>query len=499
MSLPIINRNYLQFLQSKQLYEFLKERISDNNFNSSIAAVYRFMILNAQSRSDSWLFITASMEAISSLNKELESLTNLRYREILNAILRQPKPVLEEELTLRLYKVNSETNYYTLEYGQFVKNISSQRWSALERKYSEWVRSNNFSEENFLLQVLASALKFESTFPDFRNGLIPLDVFIFNKIETEAFASAFDSQIILLNKGNFYSPFEEDISFGSLGSFFDSRISSRIVINPAYTLPLLERCTEVVKDLNTAFIFYCPYWPEERFFQELVRSGINYRLIEGNKGFYEDPYSKEIITVSFDSAEFYAYVATTSIGERSQMLIRAAELNNIWLVRKLMEQGINPSISDNAAIKATSRRGYADIVELLLTDERVDPTVGDNAPLIFAAREGYADVAEVLLRDGKVDPSTRDNLALMTAVDNGRTEVVEVLLSDDRVSPYNEENSALVLAAEKGYTDIVRLLLKDSRVDPSENNNEALIAASLSGNNEIVEVLMEDPRVRIGA
>ena len=104
-----------------------------------------------------------------------------------------------------------------------------------------------------------------------------------------------------------------------------------------------------------------------------------------------------------------------------------------------------PQANYSEAVRWASRRGYTEIVKLLLTDSRVDPA--------------------------GVDPSDRDNLAIIVASYWGQAEVVKLLLADSRVDPAARGNEAISQAYRRGYTKVVKLLLADSRVGPAAKNN----------------------------
>ena len=99
-----------------------------------------------------------------------------------------------------------------------------------------------------------------------------------------------------------------------------------------------------------------------------------------------------------------------------------AELVNTLLISK----NIDPGYCNNCAIRYASENGHADVVELLLEDERVDP-IDDNYVIIIASTEGHTDVVKLLLEDGRANPSDRDNLAIKYASQNGHTDIVQLL------------------------------------------------------------------------
>ncbi|MDD4083272.1 MAG: ankyrin repeat domain-containing protein [Sphaerochaetaceae bacterium] len=103
-----------------------------------------------------------------------------------------------------------------------------------------------------------------------------------------------------------------------------------------------------------------------------------------------------------------------------------------------------------------------------LIDEGADPNISDSYPLRWAAEKGYTDIVKLLIpfSDSKINC----NHALRSAAKNGHIDIVKLLIpvSDPK------ENGSYVLrcAAEYGHVDIVKLLIPVS--DPSVNDSEAL-------------------------
>ncbi|CAH6420539.1 Hypothetical protein POVR2_LOCUS186 [uncultured virus] len=134
---------------------------------------------------------------------------------------------------------------------------------------------------------------------------------------------------------------------------------------------------------------------------------------------------------------------------------------NELAVRVLLHIGVDPSLDDNQAFKSACSIGQAEVVKLLLADERVDPTADKND-------------------------------ALSQAVLKGRCEIVKLLLADKRVDPrikHRDISSVLVTACERGYEDMVELLLQDERIDTPEARKLGLTAAFDMRQRHIVALL----------
>lgn len=152
---------------------------------------------------------------------------------------------------------------------------------------------------------------------------------------------------------------------------------------------------------------------------------------------------------------------------------------------------IDPTAQDNSAIRLAAEHGRAEVVRLLLQDERVDPTDA----LQYAVRQGHAAVVELLLRDNRVDPSIGNNKAFHEACERNYDKVVKLLLQDGRIDPGADNAAALRKAAKRNSVAVVGLLLADLRVDPTAGNNAALLTAASHGRVEVVKSLLQHPRV----
>jgi hypothetical protein len=101
----------------------------------------------------------------------------------------------------------------------------------------------------------------------------------------------------------------------------------------------------------------------------------------------------------------------------NEEFILAAKTGDITVVERLLQAGIDPSASDNSAIRMAVWNGHFAVVERLLQDERVDPSASDNRAVQLAAWNSHIAVVERLLQDTRVDPSALDNQAVRWAVD----------------------------------------------------------------------------------
>jgi hypothetical protein len=108
----------------------------------------------------------------------------------------------------------------------------------------------------------------------------------------------------------------------------------------------------------------------------------------------------------------------------SQPFITAAEWGDLELMKLLLEKSPNDPAGmtkdekryntgskdfSNAPIRIAAKKGYIDIVKLLMKDPRVDPSAGNNFALNWSFHEGHKEMAILLLTDKRV----RDKIDLM--------------------------------------------------------------------------------------
>ena len=196
-------------------------------------------------------------------------------------------------------------------------------------------------------------------------------------------------------------------------------------------------------------------------------------------GQYLNPYSKEYIKGKIDI----------------NSIIEVSQYGFLDEVKRLIQQGVDPSDAENQAIRLSSMYGHLDVVKLLLKDPRVDPSDDSNEAIRLASENGHTDVVKELLKDPRVDPSDKNNFAIRSVSFNGYVEVVKELLKDPRVDPSDLGNGSIRWSSENGHIDVVRELLKDPRVSPSDMNNYAIRLSSEEGHIEVVRELLKDPRV----
>lgn len=179
------------------------------------------------------------------------------------------------------------------------------------------------------------------------------------------------------------------------------------------------------------------------------------------------------------------------------LVLRWASLTgNIDVINRLLDyKELDPSLSDNYAIRMAAKNGYTEVVKRLLLDKRVDPSSKNNFALQVSSNSGLIDIINILLTDERVDPSANNNYAINAASQHGHIETVNRLLGDKRVDPSANNNYCIRIAAKNGHLDVVDRLLAHDKVDPSADNNYAIRLAAENGHSDILNRFLDDERI----
>ena len=153
-----------------------------------------------------------------------------------------------------------------------------------------------------------------------------------------------------------------------------------------------------------------------------------------------------------------------------EVFLKLVKENNIDRVDKMIKQGININEKDkygNTALHHACKRGYIDIVKLLLEhDALMNYNDCDSCPLELAVLYNHYEIIELLV-SYKSDPNTFDPVGL----------------------------TALHLAAEKGSIKILKLLLDGGgkvNILSNHNGNSLIHSAAIGikgGNNECWDLM----------
>ena len=113
---------------------------------------------------------------------------------------------------------------------------------------------------------------------------------------------------------------------------------------------------------------------------------------------------------------------------------KAAILNNdTKLVKKLLASIEDIPSNRYPHIVFAAKKGYVDILQLLLNDNRFNPSINDNTALIFSADNGKHKSVKLLLKDKRVDPAAKFNWAISNAYDRNDHLMVDMFWKEEAV------------------------------------------------------------------
>ena len=171
----------------------------------------------------------------------------------------------------------------------------------------------------------------------------------------------------------------------------------------------------------------------------------------------------------------------TDYTDINQLYINAVEQGNLADAEQFILQGANIDTKDKdgmIALITASKRGYADIVSLILEHNVCDAERDEKiyAAMWYAIYGGFIDIIKVFLENGAdVNRITPDGYSpLMIAVASGKYEIVEFLLEHGADASFISESgaSAGLIAKAAGHKDIEELLEEYENISLSEEAQE---------------------------
>jgi len=143
----------------------------------------------------------------------------------------------------------------------------------------------------------------------------------------------------------------------------------------------------------------------------------------------------------------------------------ACEHGYIDLVKEALDEGIDPSLRFNYALRKASYHNHYNLVKLLLKDPRVNPSDYNNNALKSAAYNNNLNILILLLEDKRTVCTSKDlNEILSLSIRNANKEVVQYLINYTDADPTYDNCYSIFEVIVKNELDIIKLLLKDKRV-----------------------------------
>lgn len=203
-------------------------------------------------------------------------------------------------------------------------------------------------------------------------------------------------------------------------------------------------------------------FPIEKFIVREVSPAQRYFDISTTKYMLDDAWDQSI-----RNGDLYQFdIAINYINPTDFDIEYASLRNNVAIIERLINIGVNPSSNENQPIRWAAL-GNPDVVNRLLEDNRVDPSDKNNYAIIAASKCGHLDIVNRLLADSRVNPTDQNNLAIRFAMEYNHLHVVDRLLIDQRIDPSKFDTSIVMGVVKNSHVDIINKLLLDGRIDPT--------------------------------
>jgi len=122
---------------------------------------------------------------------------------------------------------------------------------------------------------------------------------------------------------------------------------------------------------------------------------------------------------------------TETFGFREKMLVRATIKGYMKAVKALLVLGANPSAFENAPVRAAVYYNRPEILRVLLKDRRINLDRIAEYAMSWGIRKGYNDIIDIVLNIKGVDP-VMEGKPIKYALAWGKKDVVSKLLKDER-------------------------------------------------------------------
>lgn len=113
----------------------------------------------------------------------------------------------------------------------------------------------------------------------------------------------------------------------------------------------------------------------------------------------------------------------------------------------------------------------------------------NHLAIIYSAANGNLEILKYLI-ENNYDPTITNNLPLRIASSHGHLHIIEYLIKECNVNVRACQNNALIVAVENNHLDIVKFLVK-SGADIYTNNCEALKIAEEKNHKEIIQYILD--------
>jgi hypothetical protein len=116
---------------------------------------------------------------------------------------------------------------------------------------------------------------------------------------------------------------------------------------------------------------------------------------------------------------------------RDKLLMRAVVGDKIMIVKMLIFLGANPSIDSDAPVRASVIFNHPEIFKFLLRDDRINKDNITKYAMSYGIKKGYDEILNIMLDNKEIDP-TANNRPIKYALARGKMTIVNKLIKDER-------------------------------------------------------------------
>lgn len=137
-------------------------------------------------------------------------------------------------------------------------------------------------------------------------------------------------------------------------------------------------------------------------------------------------------------------------------LINAVYYNNVYEVKKYIEQGANVHIRNNSPLQLAAANGYSEICEILIQHGADVRANGDKA-VCLASKNNHLDTLKILIK-ASADMRTNMDYPLRWSARNGHAKIVKFLLKKG-ANVHAKKEYAMRWSTRNNYPKVISLLI----------------------------------------
>jgi hypothetical protein len=127
----------------------------------------------------------------------------------------------------------------------------------------------------------------------------------------------------------------------------------------------------------------------------------------------------------------YVEDGVSKIRYRDKLLVRAVVAGKIVITKMLIFLGADPSIDKDTPVRASVIFNHPEIFKFLLRDDRINKDNITKYAMSYGIKKGYDEILNIMLDNKEIDP-TANNRPIKYALARGKMDIVNKLVKDDR-------------------------------------------------------------------